>query len=54
MRSYPTVAVIVARDSLTFPDGYIGPEAYSYYVTRLMDGYPRGRPAVVSDGFGGR
>jgi type 1 glutamine amidotransferase len=45
--------LIVARDGLTFPDGYIGPEAYSHYVTRLMDGYPEGPSSTwVSEGFG--
>ena len=44
---------IAARDSLTFPAGYVGPEAYSHYVTELMDGFPEGPSSTwVTDGFG--
>ncbi|HEY1702818.1 MAG TPA: ThuA domain-containing protein [Trebonia sp.] len=47
--------LIVARDGYIFPDGYVGPEAYSHYVTRLMNGYPDG-PSTTwvdeNDGFG--
>jgi type 1 glutamine amidotransferase len=43
----------VFRDGLTFPDGYIGPEWYSYYVRNLMDSPPDGASTTwVTEGFG--
>lgn len=45
--------LIVARDGFTFPEGYVGPEAYSHYVTNLMNGVPGGPSGTwVTEGFG--
>jgi type 1 glutamine amidotransferase len=45
--------LIVFRDGLIFPNGYVGPEAYSYYSTLLMDDPPGGPPTTwVTEGFG--
>jgi len=46
-------AFIVFRDGLIFPDGYVGPEAFSYYSTFLMNSPPNGPPATwVTEAFG--
>jgi type 1 glutamine amidotransferase len=45
--------LVVFRDGLIFPDGYVGPEHYSYYSTFLMQDPPAGPPATwVTEGFG--
>lgn len=42
----------IFRDGLIFPDGYVGPEAYSHYSTDLMDDPPAGTPGTwVTEGF---
>jgi type 1 glutamine amidotransferase len=44
--------LVVARDGLIFPDGYVGPEHYSYYSTQLMEDFPSGAPTTwVTEGF---
>ncbi len=44
---------VVFRDGLVFPEGYVGPEWYSYYSPFLMDDPPDGPAATwVSEGFG--
>lgn len=41
------------RDGLTFPDGYIGPEAYSHYILNLMEDPPRSEERTwVTEDFG--
>jgi type 1 glutamine amidotransferase len=44
---------VVFRDGLIFPEGYVGPEAYSYYSTFLMVDPPSGAAASwVTEAFG--
>lgn len=44
--------LIVGRDGLIFPDGYIGPEAYGPFVARLTNGPPSGSASTwVTEGF---
>jgi hypothetical protein len=44
---------VVFRDGLIFPEGYVGPEAYSYYSTFLMEDPPNGLAEPwVTEGFG--
>jgi type 1 glutamine amidotransferase len=44
--------LVVGRDGLIFPHGYVGPEHYSYYSPQLMDGPPSGPPTTwVTEGF---
>jgi len=44
--------LIVGRDGLIFPDGYIGPEAYGHFVSMLMDAPPNGAASTwVTEGF---
>lgn len=42
----------VFRDGLIFPEGYVGPEAYSYYSTSLMNRQPDAAARTwVTEGF---
>jgi hypothetical protein len=45
--------LIVGRDGLTFPAGYVGPEANGHFITKLMNDYPDGPSDTwVSEAFG--
>ena len=45
--------LILGRDGMIWPSGYVGPEAYGHYITSLMNDAPNGSPETwVTEGFG--